>query len=188
MNPVHLRSHPVEVLHFCVRIHLYALKQHRYVMETWTVLVEPTRTVWKTVLTRVSSYELIRLSCYVGFVLCFINLIPSSVADFLCKDRRSCISRNLVCDGRPHCHDGSDEVDCPTPPATQANILKCRQGAKCDGYVDCSDRSDEVDCQRPPRCPTQLRCPHSHECLQKEWLCDGEEDCKDGSDEKVRKQ
>lgn len=60
------------------------------------------------------------------------------------------------------------------------------EGLRCDGYADCGDHSDEVDCTRPPRCPTQLRCPNSHECLQREWICDGENDCRDGWDERVQ--
>lgn len=59
------------------------------------------------------------------------------------------------------------------------------EGLRCDGHPDCSDHSDEWGCSRPPHCPTQLRCPSSHECLEKEWLCDGEDDCKDSWDEKV---
>lgn len=85
------------------------------------------------------------------------------VADFLCKDRRSCVSRSLVCDGRAHCYDGSDEADCRsvTAPPLKSNVLKCRMGSKpckdgkdcvlfshvCDGEIDCIDGSDEEGCQ-----------------------------------------
>ena len=92
----------------------------------------------------------------------------SSVADFRCKDRRSCVSRSLVCDGRSHCQDGSDELDCPSISAApsrsaappQSDVLKCRVGSRpcrdgrqcvlysheCDGETDCEDGSDEQDC------------------------------------------
>jgi len=85
-------------------------------------------------------------------------------ADFRCKDRRSCVSKSLVCDGRAHCHDGSDELDCPAvaPAAPQTYGLKCRKGSKacrdgrqcvlhshvCDGEPDCEDGSDEEGCQQ----------------------------------------
>uniref|UniRef100_A0A8P4G0N3 EGF-like domain-containing protein n=1 Tax=Dicentrarchus labrax TaxID=13489 RepID=A0A8P4G0N3_DICLA len=79
--------------------------------------------------------------------------------DFLCKDHRSCIAKSLVCDGRSHCHDGSDEVNCPsvTPPAVQANVLKCRMGSRL--------------------------CRDGAECVLYSHVCDGERDCRDGSDE-----
>lgn len=85
----------------------------------------------------------------------------------MCKDKSSCISKNLVCDGRSHCHDGSDEVDCPTiaSPATRVNTLNCRKGLKlcadgtecvlyshvCDGERDCKDRSDGLECGEFPK-------------------------------------
>uniref|UniRef100_A0A672JBK4 Uncharacterized protein n=1 Tax=Salarias fasciatus TaxID=181472 RepID=A0A672JBK4_SALFA len=109
--------------------------------------------------------------------------------DFMCRDRRSCISRNVVCDGRSHCRDGSDEVDCSTvaPLVTQASILKCRLGSKpcsdgtgcvlyshvCDGEEDCRDGSDELECGEFSK--VEIR----HLVV----VCDGRSDCYDGSDE-----
>lgn len=77
----------------------------------------------------------------------------------MCKDGRNCISKNLVCDGRCHCYDGSDEVDCPTvaSPTTRVNVQKCGIGLK--------------------------PCADGTECILYSHVCDGERDCKDGSDE-----
>ncbi|XP_029301025.1 LOW QUALITY PROTEIN: low-density lipoprotein receptor-related protein 2-like [Cottoperca gobio] len=106
-----------------------------------------------------------------------------------CDNNTRCIPETFLCDGERDCVDGSDEVKCGLVDCA-INQYRCLSGQcvsealRCDGYPDCNDRSDELYCTRPPRCPTQRRCPNSHECLQKEWLCDGEDDCKDGSDEK----
>ncbi len=73
-----------------------------------------------------------------------------------------------------------------------SNRFQCSNGQcvalahRCDGYADCRDHSDEKGCPHPPHCPVEQRCPHTHECLLKEWLCDGDQDCSDGSDERVR--
>ncbi|XP_061555254.1 LDL receptor repeat-containing protein egg-1-like [Phycodurus eques] len=79
--------------------------------------------------------------------------------DFKCTDQRSCVSRALVCDGRSHCVDGSDEVNCPAVASlvTLVNALKCRKGSRL--------------------------CKNGIECVSYSHMCDGERDCKDGSDE-----
>ena len=80
--------------------------------------------------------------------------------DFLCKDKRRCIEGYLVCDGRAHCLDGSDEMGCPTMAAktSTSGPLKCRVGSK--------------------------PCKDGRECVLYTHVCDGERDCKDGSDER----
>ncbi|XP_073685377.1 uncharacterized protein [Garra rufa] len=85
-------------------------------------------------------------------------LLCIHTGDFLCEDRRKCIEGALVCDGRSHCLDGSDEMRCPTK-ATETTTapFKCRMGSK--------------------------PCKDGHECVLYSHLCDGEKDCKDGSDE-----
>lgn len=101
------------------------------------------------------------MTCHVfsrTFISSHLLCLPIS-EDFRCKDRTSCISRNLVCDGRSHCRDASDEVGCPTvaSPEPRANAVKCRTGSK--------------------------PCKDGAECVLYSHVCDGEKDCRDGSDE-----
>ena len=46
-------------------------------------------------------------------VICTDGPAPATCAyyEFACTDG-SCIDDRLKCDGRPHCNDGSDELDC----------------------------------------------------------------------------
>ena len=94
---------------------------------------------------------------YYGKYICFPG-------DFLCRDRRRCISQTLVCDGWSHCFDASDERNCQSffELTFQPGTRKCRHGSRlcadgsacvlfshvCDGQLDCSDGSDEAGCSR----------------------------------------
>ncbi|XP_056591842.1 low-density lipoprotein receptor-related protein 1B isoform X1 [Triplophysa dalaica] len=122
----------------------------------------------------------------------------ASPGDFLCKDRKKCVERNLVCDSRSHCFDGSDEVGCPTmaPTTSTTGSFKCRVGSKpckyvrecvlyshvCDGEMDCKDGSDEEDCELQCN-PGQFQCVQGKKCIDFRQVCDGIPQCLDHSDE-----
>ncbi|XP_026075111.1 low-density lipoprotein receptor-related protein 2-like isoform X3 [Carassius auratus] len=106
-----------------------------------------------------------------------------------CDNKSRCVPETFLCDGERDCVDGTDEDNCVVEPCS-GERFQCSSGQcvalalRCDGYTDCRDHSDEKGCPRPPHCPVEQRCPHTHECLLKEWLCDGDQDCSDGSDER----
>uniref|UniRef100_A0A671K6H9 Si:dkey-88l16.3 n=1 Tax=Sinocyclocheilus anshuiensis TaxID=1608454 RepID=A0A671K6H9_9TELE len=106
-----------------------------------------------------------------------------------CDNKTRCVPETFLCDGERDCVDGTDEANCVVEPCS-GDRFQCSNGQcvalalRCDGYVDCRDHSDEKGCPQPPHCPVEQRCPHTHECLLKEWLCDGDQDCSDGSDER----
>ncbi|XP_077478907.1 uncharacterized protein lrp13b [Stigmatopora argus] len=118
--------------------------------------------------------------------------------DFRCKDRRSCVSKALVCDGWAHCHDSSDELNCQSVVVspTIAGVLNCRTGTKlckdgtecvilshvCDGEKDCLDGSDEEGCQKTCDKGT-FQCAHGLMCIAEAQVCDGRAQCSDRSDE-----
>ena len=93
-----------------------------------------------------------------------------------------CLPSSRVCDGRPDCAGGTDEINCPACPE-----LTCRDGScltssqQCDGRPDCPDGSDEE------RCSTcrlgEFTCVTGGQCLVERLRCDGTRHCPDGSDE-----
>lgn len=56
-----------------------------------------------------------------------------------CVDNSECIDVEYWCDGRVHCNDASDEIQCNCKERIDKDKL-------CDGYYDCPNGEDELGC------------------------------------------
>ncbi|XP_019544975.3 putative vitellogenin receptor [Aedes albopictus] len=116
--------------------------------------------------------------------------VPCSKFEFTCADKM-CIPLDLVCDGVPHCLDGSDETigcadiegKCKGFLCKNKHCLKSHDWV-CDGIDDCGDGSDEDNCFIG--CDLEhgkFECADNSTCIDLKLVCDGSNDCGDHSDE-----
>ncbi|XP_072044386.1 fibropellin-3-like [Amphiura filiformis] len=73
------------------------------------------------------------------------GLSPCGRNSFLCNNAR-CVKASKVCDGRNHCGDGSDELNCDCEyPCYNGRCIPERY--VCDDKNQCGDWTDELNCQ-----------------------------------------
>ncbi|XP_017028686.1 serine protease nudel [Drosophila kikkawai] len=95
-----------------------------------------------------------------------------------------CLPQEAICNERPDCHDGSDEVETKCRQLKQRcapGEMKCRSSFKClpknkfcDHIPDCEDMTDE---------PTICSCFTYLQATDPSKICDGKRNCWDKSDE-----
>jgi len=126
----------------------------------------------------------------------------SDNSTYTCMLDDVCIPKNLRCDGKQDCDDGSDESFCPST-CIGEGWFQCDNGHcisshwVCDKEDDCMDWSDEVDCEgkeTPAKKPEDVEKPEvtcagtdykcrDGLCIPVSWTCDEHPDCRHGDDE-----
>jgi len=126
----------------------------------------------------------------------------SDNSTFTCMLDETCVPKDLQCDGKQDCEDGSDEGFCPSK-CVGDGWFQCDNGHcisvhwVCDEEDDCMDWSDEVECagkkksesadaEKPEvTCAgTDFKCRDGL-CIPVSWTCDEHPDCRHGDDEDV---
>ena len=98
----------------------------------------------------VLTYRVLEISTSISYIA--DPLIPCHKNEFMCTDKM-CIPEDLVCDGKSHCFDDSDEkIGCQKIVQNCKGFVcknkVCLRNMEwlCDGRNDCGDNSDEENC------------------------------------------